>query len=420
MSTAAATQISYTDLYERWERGNWSATAIDFTQDVVDWQEGFGDLERRAALWNYALFFWGEDAVADNLSPFIDAAPREEQKYFLATQQVDEARHAIFFKRFMHEVAGLGTGDAASGLSAVEPHLTWGFKKTFEALDRVTAELRRTPSRTQLAKAVTMYHVIVEASLAQPGQHMIEAYLERSGLLPGFREGMHNIAQDEQRHIAFGVRLLHDLAQEDPDVPAAVAEMLREVIPVTTAVFVPPGWDRRYSEVFGFTIEEIFEEGIISLDAKLRAAGMPVESLPGPVPIPTDLAPAERAQRGIALLQAGILGERNGGIHRTPEAMALLRDTLRRSLDTRGVPAGFVVEWAFTDAEPFHLRVDGGDTHAIEGRAARADLRVRCSLQDWVDVMGGHLDARRLMLRGRLRPSGSVRGMLAARKLFAA
>jgi hypothetical protein len=30
------------------------------------------------------LFFWGEDAVADNLSPFIDAAPREEQKYFLA------------------------------------------------------------------------------------------------------------------------------------------------------------------------------------------------------------------------------------------------------------------------------------------------------------------------------------------------
>ena len=42
--------------------------------------------------------------MADNLSPFIDAAPREEQKYFLTTQQVDEARHAIFFKRFMHEV----------------------------------------------------------------------------------------------------------------------------------------------------------------------------------------------------------------------------------------------------------------------------------------------------------------------------
>ena len=54
--------------------------------------------QRRAALWNYALFFWGEDSVADNLSPFIDAAPREEQKYFLATQQVDEARHAVLLQ----------------------------------------------------------------------------------------------------------------------------------------------------------------------------------------------------------------------------------------------------------------------------------------------------------------------------------
>ena len=83
-----------------------SATEIDFTEDRRQWTETFSDLERRAALWNYSLFFWGEDAVADNLSPFIDAAPREEQKYFLATQQVDEARHAVFFKRFMHEVAG--------------------------------------------------------------------------------------------------------------------------------------------------------------------------------------------------------------------------------------------------------------------------------------------------------------------------
>ena len=62
------------------------------------------------------MFFHGEDAVADDLAPFIDAAPREEQKYFLATQQVDEARHAIFFKRFMHEVVGVGDGTIAGGL----------------------------------------------------------------------------------------------------------------------------------------------------------------------------------------------------------------------------------------------------------------------------------------------------------------
>ena len=68
--------------------------------------ETFTELERRGALWTYSMFFHGEDSVADNLSPYIDAAPKEEQKYFLATQQVDEARHAMLFARFMREVGG--------------------------------------------------------------------------------------------------------------------------------------------------------------------------------------------------------------------------------------------------------------------------------------------------------------------------
>ena len=91
-ATTATDRISYEDLYERWEKGNWSATALDFTRDRVDSHETFNDLERKAALWNYSLFFHGEDSVTDNLSPYIYAAPREEQMYFLVTQQVDELR----------------------------------------------------------------------------------------------------------------------------------------------------------------------------------------------------------------------------------------------------------------------------------------------------------------------------------------
>src|SRR3712207_569298 len=176
---SAVDKVSYEDLYTRWEKGNWSAMEIDFSADRDEWHNQWSDLQRKAALWNYSLFFHGEDSVADNLSPFIDAAPREEQKYFLATQQVDEARHAVFFKRFMHEVVGAGDGTIASGLEATRGELTYGFVKTFEHLDRVTAELRRDRSRTKLAQAVAMYHVIVEATLAQPGQHFIEAYLDR-------------------------------------------------------------------------------------------------------------------------------------------------------------------------------------------------------------------------------------------------
>ncbi len=84
---AATEQIDYADLYARWERGNWCATEIDFSEDRRHWEHEFTPQQRTAALWLYSLFFHGEDSVADNLSPYIDAAPLEEQKYFLATQQ---------------------------------------------------------------------------------------------------------------------------------------------------------------------------------------------------------------------------------------------------------------------------------------------------------------------------------------------
>ena len=415
----AADQVTYEDLYARWERGNWSATELDFTQDRVDWHEGFSDLQRRAALWNYAMFFHGEDSVTDNLSPFIDAAPREEQKYFLATQQADEARHAVFFKRFMHEVVELGDGTMAGGLEATRSELTYGFRQTFAALDRVTDELRRDQSATKLAQAVTIYHVLVEATLAQPGQHFIQAYLDENEWLPGFRAGMRNVALDEQRHIAFGVKLLRDLAASDPDVPEAVAELLRQVLPSTIGVFVPPGWDRRYSECFGFTLEEIFEEGSRSFESKMRAAGLAVESLPSPVPYPMDLPPAQRAVRGMALLKAGILGERNGPPARDPETMELLFDTVRRAIDPRSAPAGpLTLQWAFPDAEPWHLRLDNGSTAVSPGLAEKPDITLSVRYEDFVDVIGGRLDPRRALATGRLRPRGSLRKLWAVRGLF--
>jgi hypothetical protein len=416
---SAGAQVSYDDLYARWERGNWRALEIDFSEDRRQWHELMTEHERRAALWNYAMFFHGEDAVADDLAPFIDAAPREEQKYFLATQQVDEARHAIFFKRFMNEVVGRGDGSIAGTLKATEPELTWGFRKTFALLDEITGALRTDTSRVALARAVTMYHVVVEALLAQPGQHFISDYLEKRDLLPGFREGMRLIALDEQRHIGFGVKLLHDLAVEDDGVRDAVADLIRRVTPYSLAVFIPPNWDRSYTECFGFTLEEIYTEGARSFEAKLRSAGLPLESLPGPSVLPLEMTAAERAEYGLAMLRAGFIGPPNGAPPRDPASMELLFTSVARAVDQRTAPAGpFVVQWEFADAEPWHLRVDNGSTAAAAGRAPQVDVELRCRFEDFVDIVAGRVDSRRAVATRRLRLHGSPRALWAARGLF--
>jgi Ribonucleotide reductase, small chain/SCP-2 sterol transfer family len=415
----AADRISYQDLYARWEASNWSATEIDFSEDARQWEERFSEFERAAALWNYALFFWGEDAVADGLSPYIDAAPSEEQKYFLATQQVDEARHAVFFGRFLHEVAGVGGGDVGSRLAAIEPQLTWGFRKVFDRLETMCAELRAKPTRANLAAGVTLYHMIIEATLAQPGQHFITSYLEERDLLPGFRLGMDNVSQDEQRHIGFGVKLLSDLCREDEECRHAVADMLREVIPWTAAVLVPPGWDRRYTEVFGFSLEDIGEEGAASLETKLRSAGLPLEELPGPPVFSPDLEPRGRAELGQKLVFGGVLGEKTGPPRRDPKTMAAVFQMIRGGLDGREAPdEPGTIQWEFSDAEPWHLVVANGSTHAAPGRAESPRVTIECRYEDWTDLLGGRENGLKLAATRRLRPRGDLRWLWGARRMF--
>ncbi len=414
--------ITYSDLYARWERGNWRATELDFSEDARQWREEFTEFERQAALWNYCLFFWGEDAVADNLSPYIDAAPLEEQKYFLATQQVDEARHAVFFKRFMQEVCGIGDGSMASGLNAIKPQLTVGFRKIFDRLDTMADELRADRSRAKLAAAVTLYHVLIEASLAQPGQHFICTYLEERNQLPAFREGMENIAADEQRHIGFGVKLLADLKREDPiGVPKAVARTLREVTRFTSQVLMPPGWDERYVTVFNATFDTVGVEGLTSMTTKLRSAGMPLETLPGPPLLPAGLSPLEVSQRGRALAKAGVIGVREGPSARDPETVALLFDTIRRQVNpNHGLRRAATFQWEFTDADvaSWYLTVNNGSTAVEPGEAPSADLRMRISWQDWVDIVGERVGPLRAVATGRLRPRGTPFAFARLAKVF--
>jgi putative sterol carrier protein len=389
---------------------------IDLTQDRIDWHEKLTDDQRRAALWLYTLFFHGEDAVADTLSPYVDAAPTEEQTYFLTTQQVDEARHSVFFHRFMKEVVGKGGDSIESTLAATDQYLTWGHRQVFGRLYKMADELRANPSKIQLVKAVTLYHLVVEASMAQPGQHMIEDSLERMDVLPGFREGMRNVALDEQRHIGFGVKLLADLYKElGQPVSDAIAEVLREVLPWTAAVAAPPNWDRSYTECFGYTIEDLGEAGAASLEQKLRAIGLDVESMR--VPMIWSIPPRERAARGLRMLKANVIGP-GGPVDNSPEIVELMFEAVPLQADSTQVPAGTTIQWDFTDADPWHVVIDNGSTRSVKGRAANPDLTLTASFSDWADVSSGRVDARKLFLTRRLKAKGKLRVMMKMQKVF--
>jgi hypothetical protein len=152
------------------------------------------------------------------------------------------------------------------------------------------------------------------------------------------------------------------------------------------------------------------------MEGRLRAAGLPIEEMR--IGLPFDLPAAERARRGLTLLRAGYLGEPNGRVTPNPEATEMLFDGLRRQVDPTAAP-GAKIQWDFTDAPPWHLRIENGSAATSQGRLEHADLTFRCRFEDWIDIAAGRIEPWRALLLRKLRPSGSLRMLARAPKLFA-
>ena len=411
--------ISYERLYRLWEQHPWSATAIDFTIDADQWQTKLTEHQREAALWNYAMFLVGEEAVARTLTPVLDAAPGFPESIFLTTQIVDEARHHVFFDRFMREVAGHGR-DTHSTLKAVEDNLTWGFKQVFGELDRLTEALRKKPKdRPLLTQTIALYHVVIEGVLAIPGQHFIQRYVEKLDILPGFTAGITNVSRDESRHVAFGIKFLGELVRSSDECRSAALELWDRVMPWAAGVFVPPNRDRSYAECFDFTLEEIFAFGMRSFDTKLKRMGFDMDEIP--LFHTQDLTQSyeERARRAWVLIDAGVIGDDTREPELTPEAFELLFDAMTRVMDIDIARSlGGPVEWDFTDADPWHLVVTNNHVEAKPGSAGHSALRLEASAADWAKIAANRIDPRMALLKRKLKVHGSLSAKAKLPKLF--
>ncbi len=422
-SQSLMSNVTYEDLYKRWEGGNWSAYDLDFSADRAGWDR-LSDIQRRSAMWIYSMFFYGEDRVADTLAPYITAAPTEEQSYFLATQQVDEVRHSVFFHRFFKEVIGVGGETLQQTLSSTLPQLNWGYRGIFDRLDVMAEELTKDRSLPKYAQAITLYHLIVEGSLAQPGQHFIEDFFASEETMPGFSSGIANVSRDEQRHIGFGVKVLSELLAEGApgweENRAAVTDLLREVLPYGPAVFSPPNMDREYTECYGFSLEDIFAFGLKLIRQRWRTIGYPTEEMPpGVFPFDPEATPEEVAANQVKLMMGGIIGPPDATPEATPELQKLYFEVVKRAANpaaANGSP--LVYQWRFTDAEPWHLVLDNGSSRAEPGEAPNPTLTLEASWADFVGMSKPDANPVKMILTRRVRPRGSIREIARMRKVF--
>lgn len=277
---SSVTLMTPQQLYELWERQNWQSHTIDLTQDRRDWEAMDDDLRGRLA-WNLSSFFVGEERVTTQFSGLVMSYESQGEEAFLTTQQVDEARHAQHFNRFYEQVLRID-GSFEDRLARARGDLNDAFIEMFDGVlvdwgQRLIDNPRDIEAKVDF---VTLYHMIIEGTLALTGQWFLTDYMERKGILPGWVEGFKLISQDEHRHVAYGTWFLREKAA-DPALKQRIVEALARLIPLAAAVLVPTGADPNDYSILDYSMDETNTFAFNALNRRLKVIGIDVASLAG-------------------------------------------------------------------------------------------------------------------------------------------
>jgi ribonucleoside-diphosphate reductase beta chain len=267
-------------LYRRWEDSQWSPFEIDLTRDREQWGEMSED-DRGLVYWALSSLMVAEERITTNFSGLVGARGSEEEATFLSTQQVDEARHMQFYARFRDEVVAEPAMIAAHVEQARE-QISPAFRKIFdEALVEAHEQLVAAPGDLAAkVRFVTIYHVILEATLGLTSFRFITGYLEAEELLPGFVEGYSRIHHDETRHIGYGVWFLRGTVHEHPETAEVVRQTLRDLLPSVAESLSPPDTGKETDwAALRTTADEVREFALGGLERRLNIIGVPLDTL---------------------------------------------------------------------------------------------------------------------------------------------
>jgi ribonucleoside-diphosphate reductase beta chain len=262
-------------LYRHWEESQWSPWDIDLSTDRKQWETM---ADRSLVSFVLGSLMVAEERITTKFSGLVGADGSEEETTFLATQQVDEARHMQFYARFQDEVVSEPALIAAH-VQRARAQVSPSFQTIFD--DKLVAaheRLRANPGdRAAKVAFVTIYHLILEATLGLTTFEFSTRFMEREGLLPGFVAGYTKIHHDEHRHIGYGVWFLRQAVAESDGMGDVVRASLRELLPAVAQALTPPaGAD---ASVLGVSPDELRAFALDGLTRRLSIIGVPLETL---------------------------------------------------------------------------------------------------------------------------------------------
>jgi ribonucleoside-diphosphate reductase beta chain len=227
MATVASSTKSPRELYRvAKKQGIWDPEQIPVGEDRAEW-ERLTAPQREQLVKVCALFYEGEVSVADTLGWWLVAMPDADRRMFLATQVLEEVKHAEFFELYFREV--LGNVDTSAYLvPAYRGVLVDELRERGRAIGRAALAANGTDG-AELERALVLgmahYMGVIEGMLAVTGYDYFDEMLGSRGLFPRLLEGIRLIRADEGRHIVAGMDYLREKLSEHPEYREPVAEL---------------------------------------------------------------------------------------------------------------------------------------------------------------------------------------------------
>jgi ribonucleoside-diphosphate reductase beta chain len=164
----------------------------------------------------------------------------------------------------------------------MNPHLKYIL---IESLEDVSERLRQDPKNlATLVEGVTLYHVVIEGTMALAGQRGILENYRLNDLFPGFRGGFTAVARDESRHVVFGVKFLRDMIQRDHAYAKVVQATVEKYAPTALTAITPA--DEQIQNILSLGEDPWLTPRFAqdSLRKKLKVVGlsMPLPEVPAP------------------------------------------------------------------------------------------------------------------------------------------
>ena len=256
----------------------WDPADIDFSRDRADWEK-LSDVERDFALRLCAEFIAGEEAVAEDIQPFMGAMRAEGRlgdEMYLTQFAFEEAKHVQVFRMWLDAV---GINDDLH--SFLEP-LTAYRQMFYEELPDCLNALSTDPSPAAQVRASVTYNHIVEGMLALTGYFAWHKICVERDILPGMQELIQRIGDDERRHMAWGTFTCRRHVAADDANWTVFETRMNELLPLALSA-VEQGFALYDPMPFGMSIDEMMQystdKGMRRFGTISSARGRPVEEI---------------------------------------------------------------------------------------------------------------------------------------------